>query len=59
MVLSEDGERYLHVHALEDQGSGPEDLFETEFPQSGVYKIWAQFQRNGEVLTVPYVIEVP
>lgn len=59
VVLSEDGERYLHVHALENQGSGPEALFETEFPQSGVYKIWAQFQRNGEVLTVPYVVEIP
>jgi hypothetical protein len=59
VILSEDGERYLHVHALEGQGSGPEALFETEFPESGVYKIWGQFQRNGEVVTVPFVVEVP
>jgi hypothetical protein len=59
VVLSEDGERYLHVHALEGQGSGPEALFETEFPESGVYKIWGQFQRNGKVVTVPFVVEVP
>ncbi|WP_191090646.1 hypothetical protein [Niallia endozanthoxylica] len=60
VVLSEDGERYLHVHALENQGSGPEALFETEFPESGIYKVWAQFKRNdGKVVTVPYVVEVP
>lgn len=59
VVLSKDGERYLHVHALEGQGSGPEAIFETEFPKSGVYKIWGQFQRNGEVVTVPFVVEVP
>jgi len=59
VVMSEDGERYLHVHALEEQGNGPEALFETEFPQSGVYKVWGQFQRDGEVVTVPFVVEVP
>lgn len=59
VVLSEDGERYLHVHALEDQGSGPVALFETEFPESGVYKIWGQFQKDGQVFTVPYVVNVP
>ncbi|WP_121663769.1 hypothetical protein [Metabacillus litoralis] len=59
VVLSEDSERYLHVHALENQGSGPVALFETTFPQPGVYKIWAQFQRNGNILTVPFVVDVP
>lgn len=58
VVLSEDGERYLHVHAIEGQGSGPEALFETEFPKSGVYKIWGQFQRDNQVITVPFVIKV-
>jgi hypothetical protein len=58
VVFSEDGERYLHVHALEDQGSGPEALFETNFPKSGVYKIWGQFQKDGEVFTVPFVVNV-
>ena len=58
VVFSEDGERYLHVHALEDQGSGPEALFETNFPESGIYKIWGQFQKDGEVFTVPFVVNV-
>jgi hypothetical protein len=59
VVLSEDGNRYLHVHALEGQGSGPEAIFETEFPKSGMYKIWAQFQRKGKIFTVPFVVNVP
>jgi hypothetical protein len=59
VVFSENGERYLHVHALEDQGSGPDARFETDFPESGIYKIWGQFQKDGEVFTVPYVVKVP
>ncbi|MFJ8258299.1 hypothetical protein ACIQ4Z_13610 [Peribacillus asahii] len=59
VVFSEDGERYLHVHAVDDQGSGPEAVFETTFPESGVYKIWGQFQKDGEVFTVSFVIRVP
>jgi hypothetical protein len=59
VVFSEDGERYLHVHAIENQGSGPEALFETNFSESGTYKIWGQFQKDGQVFTVPFVINVP
>ncbi|MFJ5717978.1 hypothetical protein [Neobacillus sp. NPDC093127] len=58
VILSQDGERYLHVHATEGQGSGPEALFETEFPKSGVYKIWGQFQKDNQVFTVSYVVNV-
>jgi len=59
VVFSEDGERYLHVHALEDQGSGPDALFEITFPESGIYKIWGQFQKDGEVFTVAFVVQLP
>jgi hypothetical protein len=59
VVFSENGERYLHVHAVENQGNGPEALFETTFPESGTYKIWGQFQKDGEVFTVPFVVKVP
>ena len=58
VILSEDGNRYVHVHAEEGQGSGPEAVFEATFPGSGVYKIWGQFQRSGKVLTVPFVVAV-
>ncbi|WP_274364036.1 hypothetical protein [Paenibacillus thermotolerans] len=58
VILSEDGERYVHVHAEEGQGSGPDAVFETQFPRAGIYKVWGQFQRNGEVFTVSYVVNV-
>jgi Cupredoxin-like domain len=28
------------------------------FPKAGLYKLWAQFQRNGRVIDVPFVIDV-
>ncbi|HQU81800.1 MAG TPA: cupredoxin domain-containing protein [Pyrinomonadaceae bacterium] len=30
----------------------------TSFPQSGLFKIFAQFQRTGKVITVPFVVNV-
>lgn len=30
----------------------------TAFPRSGLYKLWAQFQRNGKVITVPFTVRV-
>jgi len=59
VILTEDGERYLHVHAEEGQGTGPIARFETSFPKSGTYKIWGQFQRNNHVFTTSYVVNVP
>jgi hypothetical protein len=58
VVLSEGGERYVHVHAEEDQGTGPEAQFETSFPKAGIYKLWGQFQQNGQVFTVSYTVIV-
>jgi hypothetical protein len=28
------------------------------FPKEGIYKIWAEFQRNGKVTAVPFVVNV-
>jgi hypothetical protein len=58
VILSADGEKYVHVHAEAGQGSGPTAAFEAALPGSGVYKVWGQFQRGGEVFTVPYVLDV-
>lgn len=30
----------------------------TTFPRPGLYKVWAQFQRQGKVVTVPFVVRV-
>jgi hypothetical protein len=59
VILTEDGEQYLHVHADEGQGTGPYATFETSFPKSGTYKIWGQFQRDNQVFTASYVVNVP
>jgi len=58
VILSEDGERYVHAHAEKDQGSGPDARFEVIFPKSGVYKIWVQFQHQGQVFTASYAVQV-
>ncbi|MDF2649998.1 MAG: hypothetical protein K0Q73_5803, partial [Paenibacillus sp.] len=58
VILSADSEKYLHVHPLDEKATGPKAEFATSFPQSGTYKIWGQFQHNGKVITVPFVIDV-
>lgn len=59
VIMSEDAEQYLHVHPVDEDSSGPSAEFMTNFPKSGTYKIWGQFQHNNEVFTVSYVVEVP
>ncbi len=36
----------------------PTVMGHTEFPTGGLYKLWGQFQRNGKVITVPFVVNV-
>lgn len=58
VILSEDTESYLHVHPVEEKAVGPEAKFMTNFPDTGLYKIWAQFQRDEKVFTVPFIVRV-
>ncbi|MFC4778888.1 hypothetical protein ACFO9Q_18995 [Paenibacillus sp. GCM10023252] len=59
VVVSEDTEQYLHSHPISSDGSGPEAAFHTTWPaNSGLYRIWGQFQWNGEVLVVPFTVKV-
>ena len=59
VVLSADASQYLHVHPTDEKAAGPDAKFMTTFPASGIYKIWGQFQHEGKVFTVPYVVKVP
>jgi hypothetical protein len=59
VILTQDAENYLHVHPTDEKASGPDAKFMTTFPHIGVYKIWGQFQQNGKVFTVPFVVKVP
>lgn len=58
VILSEDAEQYLHVHPIDEKASGPDAAFMTAFPNPGTYKVWGQFQHQGKVFTVPYVVEI-
>lgn len=36
----------------------PAVMAHTEFPIAGLYKLWGQFQRDGKVITVPFVLNI-
>jgi hypothetical protein len=59
VILSSDAKDYLHVHPMDTAAKGPDAVFHTEFPSSGTFKIWGQFQHQGNVFTVPFVVHVP
>lgn len=58
VIISEDVNRYLHVHPLEENGTGPTAEFATSFPEAGLYKVWGQFQRGGKTFIVPFTVEI-
>ncbi|OMF38384.1 hypothetical protein BK133_02355 [Paenibacillus sp. FSL H8-0548] len=58
VILSSDAQQYVHAHAMEAMSGGANVMFHTVFPQKGIYKLWGQFQYNGEVITVPFVVKV-
>ncbi len=52
-----------HSHAGDSKTPGTPSAFEvsahTTFPRAGLYKLWAQFQRGGKVISVPFIVNVP
>jgi hypothetical protein len=54
VILDEHAQQYLHVHPANDE----EPVFETQFQQPGIYKIWAEFKQNGKVRAFPFVVEI-
>ncbi|HWQ14858.1 MAG TPA: hypothetical protein VNL77_18810, partial [Roseiflexaceae bacterium] len=68
IARSADGAVFSHVHAAEPpappgplgQGTryGPEIRFVYTFPAPGYYHLWAQFQRDGRIVTVPLALDV-
>ena len=59
LVVSEDTTAAIHAHPEGVPTSGPTVTFAPVLPLPGRYKMWAQFQRKGTVVTVAFVIEVP
>jgi hypothetical protein len=58
VAIDKDVTQFIHIHPLYPKGKGPKVIFMTYFPTKGVYKIWVQFNVNGQILTVPFVINV-
>lgn len=63
MIFHQDGQTVVHSHPAEDAEN--EALvkrgivrFSGRFPKPGKYKIYAQFDWNGKVRTLPFTIEV-
>lgn len=57
-TLNQDGNKYVDAYPIDAKVKGPNVAFRVTFPEPGVYKIWGEFQRNNQVITVPFVIEV-
>lgn len=60
-VKSEDhshGSGENHDHKMMSQDSNSIVSAHVNFPNATKYKIWAQFQRGGKVIDVPFVVEV-
>ena len=49
-----------HSHPLPEVSvpGGPTITFQTRFARSGLYRVWAQFERRGETITAPFTIPV-
>jgi uncharacterized membrane protein len=64
VFISEDSNVYLHCHPEQltspgaDARGGPDIPFATFFPRPGRYKLWVQFQRQGRLGVVSYVVDV-
>lgn len=52
-----------HAHGDDLQSTGKPSSSEvsthTTFPRAGLYKLWAQFQRGGKVISIPFIVNVP
>ncbi|MGC1275242.1 MAG: hypothetical protein WBC44_16170 [Planctomycetaceae bacterium] len=58
VVLSADGEQYVHAHPVEGTPADGTVTFDAHFPQPGLYKGWGQFQRSGIVHDVPFAVRI-
>lgn len=60
VVISADGSDYVHAHPVGDRTEAPDGVveFAAHFPKPGLYKMWGQFQRGEDLLTVPFVVRI-
>lgn len=73
MAVHQNGRDVVHTHAVGPgidaqsgmevtpsmaTSSGPNFSFKLQLPSGGNYRIWAQFQHQGKILTVPFTLKV-
>ena len=59
VVLSQDGKQYVHAHPMDEKTTGSKVVaFMAHIPNAGLYKGWGQFQRQGQVHVIPFVLRV-
>ena len=60
LLVSADFGAVFHSHPVAEVSSahGPTVVFQTLFPQAGMYRMWAQFQRAGRVATVSFTVSI-
>ncbi len=73
MAIHQDGRQVVHTHMVGPgsggsdglvitpemaTASGPKFTGKLQLPSAGLYKVWAQFQHGGQILTVPFVFAV-
>ncbi len=56
---SADGHDHSTMKGTTTKPSQSEVSAHTAFPRQGLYKLWAQFQRGGKVISVPFIVRVP
>lgn len=56
ILIDKEGKEFVHAHPTRMEG-GIAD-FHAVFKKAGLYRGWAQFQRDGRVLTFPFTIDV-
>jgi len=59
-IVSADLADAVHSHPITPLTSpgGPTIYFQQRFPRAGMYRLWAQFMRNGRLSTVSFTVEV-
>jgi len=60
VIIGADGSDYVHAHPVGDKTEAPDGVveFAAHFPKPGLYKMWGQFQRGEDLLTVPFVVRI-
>ena len=58
VIASADLSAVIHSHPEDATSTGPAVVFDATLPRPGRYKLWAQFQRAGSLVTAPFVIDV-